>query len=191
MINWMAQEKGDTEISLLTVRLSRLFRICLSNGNSLIPLRLEIEHTSLYVQIQQTRFDHAFHYEQKIDPALMNCFVPKIIIQPFVENAIIHGFNWNMQEEPRLSLFSCDVNASSYCLVIEDNGIGISKEIIEKMENRNMNRLLVGGYGTKNVNERIQMYFGSEYGVRIFSEESKGTRIVLKLPRNDQPKGEI
>lgn len=184
LINWMAAMKGNHDISVLAVRLSRLFRISLSKGNTFISLKEELEHAMLYSQIQQERFKNKFVYKEKVDPRLKLCHVPKIIIQPFIENSIIHGFNGSMEEEAIICVTGEILNKESYHLIIEDNGCGLSDDV-DVLKSRPQNQegsLVMSGYGVQNVNERIQMYFGLKYGVELQNVATRGVRVVITLP---------
>lgn len=184
MVNWMAISKGYKEISVVVVRLSRLFRISLSKGNALIRLNKEVEHAGLYIQIQQARFYQSFSYEEDVDPALLDCFVPKICIQPFVENSIVHGFDTSSNTDSKIKISAKKVDELSFLLMIEDNGKGLDEDSLDldsKVESETES-LVLSGYGVKNVNERVKMYFGPAYGVSVRNNLPHGTRVEIKLP---------
>jgi sensor histidine kinase YesM len=184
MINWMATAKGYKDISILVVRLSRLFRICLSNGNTFIKLSMELEHSRLYSQIQQTRFKGRFEYIENVDMEFLSCLIPKIIIQPFVENSIIHGFDGISVDKPEIRISSKRIDLEKFMIIIEDNGIGLNDGVLNQCKclSKQNGPLLLSGYGIKNVNERIQMYFGPSYGVNIRNNDTNGTRVEIILP---------
>lgn len=184
MINWMAIEKGYSEISRIVVKLSRLFRICLNNGNALIKLNTELEHSRLFSQIQQARYNNSFKYIENIDEELLNSFVPKIIVQPFVENSIIHGFHDKNIIDPTISITVKTIDSNRYVIIIEDNGTGLEREDLKEISSttRKSGSLLVGGYGVKNVQERIQLYFGSSYGLKLSNKSEGGVRVEMTLP---------
>jgi two-component system sensor histidine kinase YesM len=185
MINWMAYKKGNTEISMMVSRLAKLFRIGLSKGSMCIPLMDELEHARLYVQLQLSRNRDRFQFEVKVDHDLKRSFVPKIILQPFIENSIIHGFKDQMERQPLLKVYTERVSASRFLLVVEDNGVGLTTEKLT--EKNNVNGKLVSssgssGYGIHNVRERISMYFGHDYDVVMHNLEHGGVKVSIELP---------
>lgn len=190
MINWMAAMKGAEDVSLMAARLARLFRISLNRGNTFITLRDELEHALAYVQIQQARFKDQFVYEETIDPRLMPCLVPKVIIQPFIENAIIHGFKQMpvSDRKAHVSVYSEFVEADRYRIIVQDNGSGlntaVSAALTAGMEATPQTVSGSSGYGLANVTDRLRMYFGDGFGVELqpVSENGSGVKVVLTLP---------
>ncbi|MCU6707789.1 histidine kinase [Paenibacillus sp. J5C_2022] len=186
LINWTAAMKGVPEVSVMATKLAKLFRISLSRGNGMIRLREELEHCALYAQIQQARYPELFLLTIQENAKTDNLFVPKLILQPFVENAIIHGF-----VEPSSSHYEIEIRAeqldeSTLSLVIEDNGAGLKAHSGERAEEEPIMSTSSAsgssGYGTYNVRQRIRLYFGERYDVRLERRESGGTRVTLTLP---------
>jgi two-component system sensor histidine kinase YesM len=181
MINWMAATRGVHEISVLSTKLAKLFRISLSKGRTFIPLREELEHCILYMDLQQARFKDKFTYRIEVPPDLQSYLVPKLILQPFIENAIIHGFGGQDVEKPEITIQASEVmdqSRSSLRLLIEDNGKGMQQPVhhvpalapqaaVSKPDADGNS-----GYGIGNVMQRIQLYFGREYGVKVESRSS-------------------
>ena len=188
MINWMAFKKGNPEISTMVSRLAKLFRIGLSKGNMFIPLADELEHARLYVQLQLSRTPDRFQFEERVDQALKKSYVPKIILQPFIENAIIHGFKDQMDRKALLQVRTERLNASRFLLIVEDNGAGLVKE--KQPDNKDIHDKAMlssgsSGYGIHNVRERIRMYFGHDFDVNMHSLEHGGVRVTIELPMID------
>ncbi len=181
MLNWMAISKGCEDISLVIVRLSRLFRISLSKGSNIIPLKKEVEHSRLYLQIQQTKFRRNFIYEENISDEIMEYYVPKICIQPFVENSIIHGFSNVNIEKPTIKISAKLTGNKSFDLIIEDNGKGLDKNKAKDTGNDSYN-----GYGIDNVDKRIKLFFGNQYGININNKENGGVIVKLSFPIIDK-----
>lgn len=172
-IIWMAEFQDTEKVISITKALSNFFRISLSNGKEKIPLKEEINHIKEYLYIQKQRYEDKLEYKISIQPELENIEVPKIILQPFVENAIYHGIK-NLDTTGIISIYSQIVD-NKIELIIEDNGIGFEaakKQALMKM----------GGVGIKNVNKRIQYYYGNEYGAKIDSSFKAGARIIITLP---------
>jgi two-component system sensor histidine kinase YesM len=187
MMNWMAAAKGAHEISSMTSKLAKLFRISLSKGKTFIKIGDELDHSLLYVQIQQARYNGKFHYEETVDPTLKSYFVPKLILQPFIENAIIHGFSEPMEQKPQVHVTAIIRNENDLCFVIEDNGKGLSdwREMSVTMHEAvksTPDASGSSGYGIKNVHQRIQLYFGPDYGVALFRRDPRGVRVEITLP---------
>lgn len=172
-IIWMAEFQDTEKVISITKALSNFFRISLSNGKEKIPLKEEINHIKEYLYIQKQRYEDKLEYKISIQEELENIEVPKIILQPFVENAIYHGIK-NLDTTGIISIYS-QIIENKIELIIEDNGIGFEaakKQALMKM----------GGVGIKNVNKRIQYYYGNEYGVKIDSSFKTGARIIITLP---------
>ena len=172
-IIWMAEFQDTEKVISITKALSNFFRISLSNGKEKIPLMEEINHIKEYLYIQKQRYEDKLEYKISIQEELENIEVPKIILQPFVENAIYHGIK-NLDTTGIISIYS-QIIENKIELIIEDNGIGFEaakKQALMKM----------GGVGIKNVNKRIQYYYGNEYGAKIDSSFKTGARIIITLP---------
>ena len=172
-IIWMAEFQDTEKVISITKALSNFFRISLSNGKEKIPLKEEINHIKEYLYIQKQRYEDKLEYKISIQEELKNIEVPKIILQPFVENAIYHGIK-NLDATGIISIYS-QIIENKIELIIEDNGIGFEaakKQALMKM----------GGVGIKNVNKRIQYYYGNEYGAKIDSSFKAGARIIITLP---------
>lgn len=172
-IIWMAEFQDTEKVISITKALSNFFRISLSNGKEKIPLKEEINHIKEYLYIQKQRYEDKLEYKFSIQKELENIEVPKIILQPFVENAIYHGIK-NLDTIGIISIYS-QIVENKIELIIEDNGIGF-----EAAKKQPLMRM--GGVGIKNVNKRIQYYYGKEYGVKVDDSLKKGARIIITIP---------
>lgn len=172
-IIWMAEFQDTEKVISITKALSNFFRISLSNGKEKIPLKEEINHIKEYLYIQKQRYEDKLEYRFSIQKELENIEVPKIILQPFVENAIYHGIK-NLDTTGIISIYS-QIVENKIELIIEDNGIGF-----EAAKKQPLMRM--GGVGIKNVNKRIQYYYGKEYGVKVDDSLKKGARIIITIP---------
>lgn len=181
-LNWMAIEAGQDELSRILELMGRMFRIGLSNGASFITIGEELEHIRCYLEIQQLRWGDGLQYEIDVPAELHNLYIPKLTLQPFVENSIVHGFNTRLDGQIRIQMTD---HAKLLQIVIDDNGIGLRQAVDQKKKRR------TGGYGIRNVRERISGYFGDYYGVTITEREEGGTRVSIILPLlNDPPSNE-
>jgi two-component system sensor histidine kinase YesM len=172
-LNWMAIEEGQDRISQVLELMGRMFRIGLSNGKSFIRIEDEIEHVKSYLKIQQIRLGESLSFHIDVDHTILDFYMPKITLQPFIENAIIHGFH-------NINLGTINIigkmEGKDILFYIIDDGIGIDGGW-ENIKPKNK-----GGYGIKNVKERISAYFGKEYGITITGIKGKGTKVVIKIP---------
>lgn len=187
-IIWMAEGNDKNKIINIVTALSIFFRISLSKGADIISIGREIEHCRNYLIIQKMRYGELLSYTINIDNNILNNSVIKIILQPIVENAIYHGIkNKKMGGHINISGYKKDYNEIVF--EIEDNGIGIKEEklseIKKKLLNNNIENLPdseEGGFGIFNVNERLRLYFGNDYGISIESIYEKGTKVLIKIP---------
>lgn len=182
-IQWMAQEYDADDIIEMVTALTNLFRLGLNKGKEIIKIKDELKHIESYLTIQMARYEEKFHYEIEYDEELLNYKVIKIIIQPFVENAIYHGIR-NRREKGHISI-SIKRIEDKISFVIKDDGIGIGEGQLNTL-----NEILKGNvddedgqtYGIFNVNERIKLTYGEEYGVEIKSTLGKGTTVNIVHP---------
>lgn len=171
-IIWMAEFHDTEKVISITKALSNFFRISLSNGKEKILLKEEINHIKEYLYIQKQRYEDKLEYSISIDSSIENLEVPKIILQPIVENAIYHGIK-NLDSTGHIRIYS-KISEKIIEIIVEDNGVGFNFS-------KNSN-LKMGGIGIKNVDKRIQYYYGKEYGVNIDTSFGSGARIIISLP---------
>ena len=162
--------------------LSDFFRHCLSKGEDVITLAEEERHVRSYLQIQQARYKDIMEYAICIDPGLQRARLPKLTLQPLVENAIYHGMEF-MDGDGEIVVKVCR-QQESLLFMIQDNGLGMTKEQVQGLltEKNHSSSRRGSGIGVKNVNERIRLYFGEEYGLSIQSEPDEGTVVKICLP---------
>jgi two-component system, sensor histidine kinase YesM len=176
-LNWMAIEAGQVRISHVLELMGRMFRIGLSNGESFIPLHDELLHMECYLQIQQLKWDEGLSYTIEMDDSLRELLIPKLTMQPFVENAIIHGFHGRAAGEVSIRIREHD---DGILCRIADNGVGIPGDWYKRKSRK------TGGYGIRNVMERVKAYFGPPYGVTIGNRLGGGTEVLIFIPRKLQ-----
>ncbi|GMQ57385.1 sensor histidine kinase [Vallitalea sediminicola] len=180
-IIWMAESKNENIVPM-TESLSKLFRISLSKGNDIIPLLSEIEHVRNYLFIQSMRYTDKFDYSVSVKPQLLRYKTIKLILQPIVENSIYHGIK-NKRGKGNITI-NCYCNENKLLITITDDGIGMNSETCTKIlsPSYKTDGRLSSGIGVHNVNERIKLYFGNQYGLRYESTISIGTTVYIDLP---------
>lgn len=189
-INWMAFKKGEEDICNLITAISSLLRESISNKQSLVTLRQELDYVKNYLHIQQVRFRDYFTIYYDVDESLLDQMIPKLVIQPIVENAIIHGLE-NGQSGTSL-LISVKKYENTIHIVVKDDGIGISQERInelfsEKENEPNRQNRFHTNLGIYAVRKRLQFLYGETYGVQIQSQEGEGTTVTLQIPHLEEP----
>lgn len=180
-IIWMIEnENYDGAITMVT-SLARLFRISLSKGKNIISVKDELEHAKNYLTIQNIRYKDKFEYYIEYEEETLELATIKLIIQPLIENAIYHGMEF-MSGDGEILVKAYIKNSNLYIDVI-DNGFGMTEEVAKNLLTNNSTSKGSGsGIGLKNVHERIQLYFGAEYGLEIYSEPDEGTTIRIHMP---------
>ncbi len=181
---WKAIESGNEEIGEDVYSLSQLFRLVLNRGNGFVPVQAEAELLERYLHIQKMRFGRRLEYGISLDEQILEEEIPKLILQPFVENAIVHGFE-KIEGNYFLSVTGEKVQ-SHMVFRIKDTGVGMSKEqvdaIWEKKENRKYASQRIGRYAIKNVRERLELVYHEDFELDIESRKGHGTEVILSIP---------
>ncbi len=183
-IFWLCEEKGNKEAANMVAALSNTFRISISRGKDEITIANEIKHVESYLIIQKIRYQDQFTYEFVIAPEILEYQCLKILLQPFVENAIYHGLN-RMVDEGHITIRGYQ-KEEKIILQVTDNGIGMDEQQIQALYTENSDK---AGVGVKNVHNRLQIYYGQAYGVFIRSELDEGTEVTIELPVRKEDKG--
>lgn len=181
-IAWMCEQGRSGDAVKMIHALAKLFRISISRGHELIPVAREIEHAENYLEIQKYRYKNQFTYAFHVDPDCLGYYCNKITLQPIIENAIMHGLDL-MVEEGRIDVQVWQ-EGGDILFCVQDNGVGMSAEQVRAiLEEDAQDRT---GIGIKNVNDRLQIYFGKQYGLRITSEPDAGTRVEIRMPKIEE-----
>ncbi len=175
-IVWMAEFNDSEKVIAVTKSLAQFFRLSLSNGQELISLKDEIDHVRQYLFIQKQRYDDQLNYEIIVDSSIDHIDVPKIILQPIVENALYHGIREKGEPGHITIRVIPDEVHQMLQLVIEDDGVGFDQTAPKK------EKVKLGGVGIANVDQRLKLYYGDQYGLTINSVVDKGTKVVITLP---------
>ena len=184
-IAWMCEQGRNGDAVKMIHALARLFRISISRGHELIPISREIEHAQNYLEIQQYRYKNQFTYTFDVDPECLDYYCNKITLQPIIENAIIHGLDL-LVEEGRINV-RVQQEGDGILFCVEDNGVGMSPEQAAAILNEDSHDRT--GIGIKNVNDRLKIYFGGQYGLRVVSELDVGTRVEIRMPKIKEADG--
>lgn len=181
-VRHLASMQGMDHIERLTAAIIRLLRAALSNTEALIPLRQEVEYVRNYFEICQYQYLNDLTLDVEVDEALYDCLLPPMVLQPIVENAIIHGIA-DFRSDGAIRIHA-QKNADTLFLTVTDNGQGMSGEQIEALlcQERNTDKRRFSGIGIHNVRRRIQMRFGERFGLHLFSEPGKYTTVQISLP---------
>ena len=166
----------------MVYNLSDILRVTLRNDNKFMPINSEIDYIKKYMYIQNIRFGALFETSYDIDENSENLMTPKLILQPIVENSIVHGII--PSEKKCFIKISNVVKNDRVVFTIEDNGIGMSEERLKEIREilNNMTVIPNKNIGIANVNMRIKLLFGNEYGCSIISSDSNGTKIEISIP---------
>ena len=182
IIVWMIENEQKQEAVKVVTALARFFRISLSKGKSIITVRDELEHVRNYLTIQQMRFKNKFIYKIEAGEDVMDLVSLKLMLQPLVENAIYHGMEF--MDGDGVICVEVHREAGELWFRISDNGLGMTQEQAASLlgEKHHVSSRRGSGIGVKNVNERIKLYFGEDYGLSIRSEPDEGTTVSIHLP---------
>lgn len=179
-INWMAIIAHNEDISHITGKLSDFYRTTLNNGSNIIIIEQELQNTKSYIDIQLVMHKSSFEVHYSVDESILKYYMPNLILQPIVENAIGHGLDKRKDGGGVLEISGClDGNCIEF--VVQDNGPGITDMRMDDLLIKNSR-----GYGLKNVQDRLKLFFGREYGIMIHSLEGIGTKVTIRLPKHSK-----
>lgn len=178
IINWICLSGDTKKSSSMIVGLSRMLHYTSDNSKELTLLRDDIAWLKRYTYIMGIRYEDKFTVNFDIPEELMQLKIPKLFLQPLIENAIIHGFKY-IQHGGKL-IISAMNDQDNIIFTVEDNGVGMGKAQVENIMNRETNYI-----GISNTNRRIKILFGEEYGIHIHSKAGEGTIVMITLPKNN------
>ena len=178
-IAWMCEQGRNDEAVQMVNALAQLFRISISRGHELIPIRSELRHAESYLKIQKHRYKNQFSYRFDVDESCLDFLCNKITLQPIIENAIYHGIN-GLVDEGEI-VITLRAEGTDVVFTVADNGVGMDQAQIEAILRKE--RSDHTGIGIKNVNDRLKIYFGEGYGITIDSEPDVGTTVTIRMPQ--------
>lgn len=180
MVYWLSKMEGNDNVANLVADLADFFRLSLNKGEDITTVKKEMEHVKKYLEIQKVRMDGKFDYEVFLEEEISEDRVPKLILQPLAENALIHGFeNINYQGNIRIEGVR---EENSIVFYVTDNGRGMSKQTMEQLNGSNDSSDKSYGYAIGNVKARIRLYAGEEYGMQFDTDVTSGTRVRVCFP---------
>ena len=182
-IVWLAEAGEQKKVVSMVGSLSDFFRISLNQGQDILDVKEELQHVRSYLEIQQMRYQDILQYEICVPEELNHCQIPKITLQPLVENALYHGIK-NKRGKGMIRIEG-ELDGENCILLITDNGKGMTPERLEQVRKgiRNRKARETDIYGLYNVNERIRLNFGENYGITITSTYGEGTCVTVRLPQ--------
>jgi two-component system sensor histidine kinase YesM len=182
-IYWKAQKSKETDISEMIYALSKLFRLTLNRGNEFTEVRNEKEFIENYLILQKKIFKNKLEYKIDISNDVLQYEIPKLILQPFVENSIIHGTE---EDTDKSILDICGyLDEDKIKFIIQDNGRGIEESILNNLLKSDSNEKISkehSGYAIKNVKDRLNLYYDGNYSLNITSNIGKGTKVEIIIP---------
>lgn len=188
-IVWSAEANNKKEVVNIAKYLSNYFRVALSKGREWIAVRDEVLHIESYLSIQKVRYRDILEYSIDIEPKIMDYRILKLTLQPLIENALYHGLK-NKRGGGQIHISGKKLDDGNLVFQVSDNGIGISAnkldDLVHEINKEEFEIDMKNSFGLKNVNQRIKLYYGNQYGLSISSEQFIGTRVDIILPIIDK-----
>lgn len=182
---WMAERGNNQGVVKMVTALASLFRISIAKGHDTITLKEELSHVRSYLEIQSMRYKDKFHFVIELPEDLENCPTIKLIVQPIVENSIYHGIKY-LQDEGLISISVMENDGKTIAISVKDNGVGMSADVAASLLDKNSSHQHLSdgnGIGLQNIDERIKLSYGDEYGLTIHSELDEGTEVIITIPK--------
>lgn len=174
MIGWMAQKKETENIRSVVQAMSRFYRLTLSKGKDIVSIRDEVEMCEAYMEIQKRRYKGRICYEVEVEEDILDCLIPKITLQPFLENAIIHGIN-EKNDGRGVVILNGWMEDERVTLSVTDDGEGMKAQDKQKSHQGSH-------FGLKNIEHRLELFFGESIPVQIESSLGIGTCVIINIP---------
>ncbi len=189
-IVWMAEANKTADVIEIVRALSSFFRIALSKGKDWISIRQEIEHVASYLTIQKMRYRDILDYKIEIDEDILDGTILKLTVQPLVENALYHGIK-NKRNGGAITVRARRTDHDLILLEVHDDGVGFTPYKLARIQadmdsDSDAITLKDGGFGLENVNKRIKLFYGKQYGLTVDSQYQEGTRVTLAIPLKDE-----
>ena len=183
-IIWMAEGKKNEEVVLMTASLARLLRQSISIENELVTIGQEIEYVRSYLTIQKMRYKDKLEFEINVDPRITHAQIIRLVLQPIVENAIYHGLKYK-ESKGMLKVHGYELG-ERIIIDVTDNGVGMDEETLKHIYDKHKVNYHSNGVGVYNVQQRLVLYYGKEYGIIYHSEKGKGTTATVVIPKRQE-----
>ena len=179
-IIWMAEGKKNEEVVLMTASLARLLRQSISNEDEVVPIANEVEYARGYLTIQKMRYKDKLEFQIEVDSSILYIPLIKLVLQPIIENAIYHGLKY--KESKGLLIVKGFMKDGNAVLQVIDDGVGMDEETLAHIYDRHKVNYHSNGVGVYNVQKRLKLYYGDDYGITYESEKGKGTTATITIP---------
>lgn len=179
-IIWMAEGKKNEEVVLMTASLARLLRQSISNEDEVVPIANEVEYARGYLTIQKMRYKDKLEFQIEVDPSILHIPLIKLVLQPIIENAIYHGLKY--KESKGLLIIKGFPKDGNAVLQVIDDGVGMDEETLAHIYDRHKVNYHSNGVGVYNVQKRLKLYYGEDYGIAYESTPGKGTTATITIP---------
>lgn len=187
-IIWMAEGKKYEDVVLMTASLARLLRQSISNEDETVLIGQEIQYVKSYLTIQKMRYKDKLEFEINVDPSINSVHIVKLVLQPIVENAIYHGLKYK-ESKGLLTVTGYQKNQNAV-IEITDDGVGMDEETLNHIFEKHKVNYRSNGVGVYNVQKRLCMYYGKEYGLHYESEPGHGTTVTVTIPMEQEEQHE-
>lgn len=179
-IIWMAEGKKNEEVVLMTASLARLLRQSISNEDEVVPIANEVEYARGYLTIQKMRYKDKLEFQIEVDSSILYIPLIKLVLQPIIENAIYHGLKY--KESKGLLIVKGFMKDGNAVLQVIDDGVGMDEETLAHIYDKHKVNYHSNGVGVYNVQKRLKLYYGEDYGITYTSELGKGTTATITIP---------
>ena len=179
-IIWMAEGKKNEEVVLMTASLARLLRQSISNEDEVVPIANEVEYARGYLTIQKMRYKDKLEFQIEVDSSILYIPLIKLVLQPIIENAIYHGLKY--KESKGLLIVKGFMKDGNAVLQVIDDGVGMDEETLAHIYDKHKVNYHSNGVGVYNVQKRLKLYYGEDYGITYTSEVGKGTTATITIP---------
>lgn len=179
-IIWMAEGKKNEEVVLMTASLARLLRQSISNEDEVVPIANEVEYARGYLTIQKMRYKDKLEFQIEVEPSILHIPLIKLVLQPIIENAIYHGLKY--KESKGLLIVKGFMKDGNAVLQVIDDGVGMDEETLAHIYDRHKVNYHSNGVGVYNVQKRLKLYYGDDYGITYESKKGEGTTATITIP---------
>ena len=179
-IIWMAEGKKNEEVVLMTASLARLLRQSISNEDEVVPIANEVEYARGYLTIQKMRYKDKLEFQIEVDSSILYIPLIKLVLQPIIENSIYHGLKY--KESKGLLIVKGFMKDGNAVLQVIDDGVGMDEETLAHIYDKHKVNYHSNGVGVYNVQKRLKLYYGEDYGITYTSELGKGTTATITIP---------